>query len=348
MKHNWSKRIAAGLLAGTLLLGLTACGNGDSAAPADPENFKPLVLRFGNQHPENSIANEADRRICEKIAEATEGRVTVELYSNNALGDYASVYEECMIGTIDMCHITAVETYDPRMAGSMLPYLGSSYEELRRAYSPENYLFQTVSETALKQGLHTFGFFCEGFSGTATNKPIQNPNVSNADKGCIVRVPSLDNFALAEKRLGFRTATIAYSDTYTAIQTNTVEGTCAMPPNLVYQNFRDVSKYYYHYMMTQEATQIFMSQKTWEKLLPEDQAAITEIIQGECFDSIDIAAADDAKYMELLRREGTEIIEFTDEERAAFAQDCRDNVWPQLAKNTSQEFLDNILASLEA
>lgn len=345
------KQLTALALTVSFVLSLTACGgaasSGEGHSTATKETFEPIVLRFNNQHPEGSIANEADLRICEKIGEATEGRVTVELYGNNALGDYTSVYEECMVGTIDMAHITAVETYDSRMSGAMLPYLGSNYEELRRAYDPDNYLFQTVSETALKQGIHTFGFFCEGFSGIAVNQEVKNANTSNTDKGLIVRTASLDNFALATKRLGFRTSTIAYSDTYTAIQTGTVDGTNGMPPNLVYQNFRDVTKYYYHYMMTQEATQIIMSQKTWEKLLPEDQEAITEIIQGECADSIDIAAADDAKYMEMLRDEGVEIIEFTDEERAAMAQDCRENVWPELAKNTSQEFLDNILASIE-
>lgn len=348
MKSHWFKRTAACVLIGTTILGLSACGGAAVEVPTDPADFQPIVLRFGNQHPEGSIASEADQRICDKIAEATEGRVTVELYGNNALGDYTSVYEECMIGTIDMAHISAVETYDSRMSGSMLPYLGSSYEELAKAYAPDNYLFQTVAETALKQGLHTFGFFCEGFSGTATNAPVKNPDVSGADKDCIVRVPSLDNFALAEKQLGFRTSTIAYSDTYTAIQTGTVDGTCAMPPNLVYQNFRDVTEVYYHYMMTQEATQIFMSQKTWEKLMPQDQEAITQIIQDECANSITLAAEDDAKYMDLLREAGVEIVEFTDEQRAAFAEDCRKNVWPKLAKNTSQEFLDSILASLDA
>jgi len=338
------------LLTAVLAVSLTACGKTTSSSghsDATKETFKPVVLRFDNQHPENSIANEADKRICEKIKEVTDGRVTVDLYGNNALGDYASVYEECMVGTIDMAHISAVETYDSRMAGSMLPYLGSNYDELRKAYDPGNYLFKTVSQTALKQGLHTFGFFCEGFSGTATKVPVTNANKPNTDKGIIVRVPSLDNFSLAEKRLGFRTSTIAYSDTYTAIQTGTVDGTCGMPPNLVHQNFRDVTKYYYHYMMTQEATQIFMSEKTWKKLLTEDQEAITKVIQDECAASFDLAKADDAKYMKLLKDEGINITEFSDEERAAFAKDCRENVWPKLAKNSSQEFLDNVLASIK-
>ena len=37
----------------------------------------------------------------------------------------------------------------------------------------------------------------------------------------------------------------------------------------------------------------------------------------------------------------------TDAERAAMADAVRTNVWPQLAQNTSQEFLDGILASIQ-
>lgn len=343
------KIMAAGMMI-LLAAGLTACTGGGQSAGYETmakEGFEPVVLRFGNQHPTDSTASDSDRRICERIAEATEGRVTVNLYTDSALGDYTSVFEELMMGTVDMAHISAVETYDSRMSGSMLPYLGSNYEELRVAYDPDNYLYQTVKEVAEKMGIHTFGFYCEGFTGTATSKEVTNAAESGTDKGVIVRVPGVDNFALPEKNLGFRTSTIAYSDTYTAIQTGTVDGLCGCPPNLIYLYFRDVSKNYYHYMMTQEATQIMMSDKTWNKLLPEDQAAIEEIIQDECAKSIDLAAADDDKYMNMMREEGINVVEFTDEEREAMAQACRENVWPSLAKNTSQEFLDNILKSIQ-
>ena len=99
-------------------------------------------------------------------------------------------------------------------------------------------------------------------------------------------------------------------------------------------------------MMTQEATQIYMSEKTWNKLLPEDQAAIDEIIKAECAKSFELAAADDANYMQMMKDAGITVVEFTDAERAAMAEHVRTNVWPELAKNTSQEFLDNILASI--
>lgn len=353
------KRIIAMLLLVVMVLSLSACGNkavantkpsdsnNTAEADANVDSFTPVKFRFANQHPTDSIASEADRRICEKIAEATDGRVTVDLYTDSSLGDYTSTVQELMMGTIEMCHISAPDNYDPRMAASMLPYLGSNYDELKKAYDRNGVLFQGVYEAAQKSGIHSFGIFCEGFSGIGTATPIENASTSNTDKGTLVRVPSLDNFALSTRRLGFRTSTIAYVDTYTAIQTGTVNGWQGGPPNLNYLYFRDVIKYYYHYMITQEATQIMMNEKVFQSLLPQDQEAITKIIQEECDNSFELAAADDQKYMDLMREAGIEVIEFTDEERAAIADDIRENVWPELAKNLGQDFVEQITEMLK-
>ena len=334
------RRLIAVFCALSMVVSLAACGSAE-------EDFKPVKFRFANQHPTDSIASEADRRICERIADETEGRVIVELYTDSSLGDYSSTVQELMMGTIEMCHITAPENYDPRLASSMLPYLGSNYDELRKAYNRDGILFQNVYEAAQNLNIHTFGIFCEGFSGFGTSVEVKNPEVSNVDKDTLVRVPSLDCFALPTRRLGFRTSTIAYSDTYTAIQTGTVNGWMGGPPNLNYLYFRDVIKYYYHYMITQEATQIMMNEKVLQSLLPKDQETITRIIQEECDNSFNIAAADDQKYIDLMKEMGIQVIEFTDEERAAMAVDIRENVWPDLAKTYGADYLDEIVEMLQ-
>ena len=100
-------------------------------------------------------------------------------------------------------------------------------------------------------------------------------------------------------------------------------------------------------MVTQEATQIMMNEKVFQSLLPQDQETITKIIQEECDNSFDIAAADDQKYMDLMKNMGIEIIEFSDEERAAMAKDIRENVWPELSKNLGQDYVDKILEMMK-
>lgn len=348
------KRMVSFFLLAAMILALAGCGGSTSQSAGaqttvgtDASSFTPVKFRFANQHPTDSIASEADRRICERIAEETEGRVTVELYTDSSLGDYTSTVQELMMGTIEMCHISAPDNYDPKLAASMLPYLGSNYDELRKAYDRDGVLFRAVYDAAQKYGIHSFGIFCEGFSGIGSALPLENANTSNTDKGVLVRVPSLDGFALSARRLGFRTSTIAYVDTYTAIQTGTVNGWEGGPPNLNYLYFRDVIKYYYHYMLTQEATQIMMNEKVFQSLLPQDQETITRIIQEECDNSFDIAAADDQKYMDLMRDMGITIVEFTDEERAAMAADIRANVWPELAKNLGEDFINQILEMMK-
>ncbi len=347
------KKVTALILALIMLLAFAACGSSGSgtanqANTGSAAEFKPVVLKFANQHPSDSTASDSDRKICEKIAAATEGRVTVELYTDSSLGDYTSTVQELMMGTIQMCHITAPDNYDARMTCSMLPYLGSNFDELRVLYDPDGYLVKSIKEAALAYNLHSFGIYCEGFSGVGIAHEISNANSSNTDKNSLVRVPSVDNFALAARQLGFKTSTIAYADTYTAIQTGTVHGWVGGPPNLNYLYFRDVIKYYYHYMLTQEATQIIMNEQIFQSLLPEDQVAITKIIEEECAASFDLAAKDDEEYMKQMADMGIVIVEFTDEERALMAADVRANVWPELAKNMGgQEHLDKILAMLE-
>ena len=148
--------IALLLIAALLLV---ACGKNDNATQnaktdttgtVDASSFTPVTFRFANQHPTDSIASEADRRICERIEKETEGRVKVELYTDSSLGDYTSTVQELMMGTIEMCHITAPDNYDPRMSASMLPYLGSNYDELKKAYARDGVLFQGVYEAAQK------------------------------------------------------------------------------------------------------------------------------------------------------------------------------------------------------
>lgn len=90
-----------------------------------------------------------------------------------------------------------------------------------------------------------------------------------------------------------------------------------------------------------------MNEKVFQSLLPQDQEAITKIIQEECDNSFELAAADDQKYMDLMREAGIEVIEFTDEERAAIADDIRENVWPELAKNLGQDFVEQITEMLK-
>jgi len=355
MMKNSVKKIGALLLCCIMVFALAACSGGKTPAntassaptstgtPAD--NFTPVNWRMANQHPNDSFVTAADQEIIDNIKEATNGRVNITLYPDSQLGDYLSVFDEVMVGSIEMGHISVNEAYDSRLLGTFLPYLATGYEQLATIYAPDAYLFKTMHEIESNLGIELMGFFCEGFDGVGTDVELTNAAVVGAEKGALIRVPAMDTFAQCNLTLGFRTTTIPYSDTYTSIQTGLADGWAGGPANLNYLYFRDVLNHFYDYQQVQEATHIFISKEAFESLLPEDQEAIRTIIQDKCADSIALAQADEGKYKALLEENGITVVEFTDAERAAFADAVRTDVWPKLAETFTQEFLDNVLAS---
>lgn len=310
------------------------------------ENFKPVHWRMSNQHPDGNIADTADREMIEEIRKATEGRVNITLYNNNQLGDYLSVFEEVMLGSIEIHHGSTNEGYDSRVLGPFLPYLATGYESLAKVYSPDSYLFKTLhDEVYTKLGMELMGFFCEGFDGIGSKTELKDPAVIGAEKGILLRVPAMETFNQCNIMLGFRTTSIPFADTYTSIQTGLADGASGVPANMFYLLFRDVIKYFYDYQQVQEATSILINKAAFDKLLPEDQEAIRTIIQKKCAESIELAKADETKYKNMLREAGITVVEFTDEQRQAFADECHKVVWPKLAETYTKEFLEGVMAT---
>ena len=188
----------------------------------------------------------------------------------------------------------------------------------------------------------------EGFNGIGSAIEITDPAVPGANKHTMMRVANMNTYVTSSEALGFQTANIPYSDTYTAIQTNLADGWTGGPPNLNYLYFRDVINYFYDYRQCAEVNNYQVNAAAFNSLLPQDQEAIRELCAAACEESFARAEADGEIYKQMLRDYGVEVVEFTDEEYAAMAAYVQENAWPQLADSFTQEFLDGVEASLPA
>ncbi len=324
----------------------TAAAAETTAAAAEPAG-EVMELRMANQQSSDSVATKLDKKLIDMINEKSGGRIKITLYADNALGDATNVFDELMVGSIDMAHISPNETYDARISATMLPYLSASYPDLLKAYSKGSFLRDELDEALGAIGIHLAGIFCEGFNGIGAMQDLDNPNVPGADKGCVIRVPMMDVYALSAKDLGFRTSSMPYADTYTAMQTGVVQGFAGGTAQINYLSFRDIIKHFYDYRYIQEATMILFSDATWSKFSAEDQAMITECVNEICAEGADLAESFNDEMMETMEKEGIAVTKFTDEELTAFAESCRKNVWPELAKNYPEGWLEKVEASLK-
>jgi TRAP-type C4-dicarboxylate transport system substrate-binding protein len=315
--------------------------------PSIPAQAQTVNLRYATQHPVEHTAQAAAEAIKAEVEEKTQGRVTITIYPANQLGDWTQVFDEVMMGTIDIAHTSVPESYDARIAAGFLPYLARDYVELAKVFAPDAYLPTVMGEILEKQGLKYFCHYCEGFSGIGLTKPAVDAAKPGVDKGVLCRVPGNDGFKLPTEYLGYRTSTIPYADVFAAIQTGVVDGWMGGPPNLNYLNYRDLIKYYYQYNVTHEATQIYMNMDKFKSLSEADQAVLEAAVRKQCAGSIDSAKADDDKYNKMMADMGINVVFFTPEELETMAQGVRENVWPKLAETYTKEFLDKLLESLK-
>ena len=122
-----------------IVLLLAGCGNGKTSETGgdDAGTSEDITLRYSVQQPVNSAAHESAKRTKEVVEEKTNGKVKIDIYPAAQLGDWIQVYDELMMGTIDIANTTVPDTYNPQMAAGFLPFLATNYEELRKVFAPD-------------------------------------------------------------------------------------------------------------------------------------------------------------------------------------------------------------------
>ena len=322
------------------------------AYAADKSEDGVRTFRWSANSPEGYPDYEAAMKIKEKVEKATNGKIRLNVYPANQLGDWLQVFDEIMMGTIDFCATSVPDTYDSRLAACTFPYLTSNYKEVRIVFRPGGYYDKVLQDIYASLNVKYFGIYCDGYCGVGVQVPLDNPKVTNMPKGALVRVPPISAYVTAMHRIGFQTSTIPYADTFTALQTGIVKGWIGGPVSQHYGQWTDVESYYYNYDVWQESRHFIASLKTWNSLSKEEQAIFEKAIREAAAESIDNAEKNDKEYLALLKqKEGFTVVELTDAEKAAIADDVRQNSWPIIAKeygNNYQEFLNGLLNDLKA
>ncbi|SDP30649.1 TRAP transporter substrate-binding protein DctP [Desulforhopalus singaporensis] len=304
-----------------------------------------LVLRFAGQNAADHPATKQMHEIAKEIGEKTDGRIEVKVYPGNQLGDYTLVYEEQIRGTIDMSCISVPSQFDPRMELIYINGYVSDYEDAKKVFAQDGWLFGKMNEYNERLGVKLLGFFIEGMIGTGTTKPAKDPLNPAAEQDVLIRVPNMDVYKLAAEAMGYRTVTVPYADVYQAIQTGVVNGVNGYPVAAAYTALGDVLKYWYMTNYSLEVLNYMISGKTWEKIKPEDQVIIKDVLARATTKSIENAKNVDNHYMDLMREKGIEVVTYTKEELAPLMKACA-TTWPKLEKNMTKELMDEFRKEL--
>lgn len=252
------KRIAR-LACILLCLGLSSCtGVSDSK-----------MLYFAHSLPTSHPVHRGILEMQRILKEKSGGKLQIKVFPDGQLGSEREVLELLQIGSIAITKVSAsaLSNFAPEYQVTVVPYLFRDDAHLWRNLEGE------VGEQLLASGseflLRGLCFYDAGARSFYTKeKPINSPDDLT---GLKLRVQNDQMSVAMANTLGASATPMAFSELYTALQQNVVDGAENNIPSFVTSNHFEVCKYYTFDEHTMIPDVVIIGTKFWDKLSDQEK-----------------------------------------------------------------------------
>lgn len=311
-----------------------------SAAFAAGEHRLVLTSEAGDRE---SPVGKAMTSWAEKIAEKSDGRIRVDVFFQGELGGQQELFDQFVRGNVDMMITWPQTSYDQRMSVMFTPYLVMGWDDAIESYSEGGWVSEVVQPIYKDMGLHYFGPFPEGFGGIAT----KGAYATSFEEAQGMKVRSQPIFPLPQtvQAMGFQAVPIDWSEVYTSIQTGVVDGDSS---NVIYwdvEYFGDQLDYFVQSSHNFSTFYLLMNEGSWSALDEEDQGILTEAASAVISAQFEAARAEDEKWIKTAQERGMDYIVPSPEQKSAWVERVRAEVWPQIEEVVGAEIMDKVRAN---
>jgi len=324
----------------------TQAAGGDTAAEDELKKNAEVVMIFSNVT--TNCSKDAGTFFKEMITEKSGGRMYIDLYQDNILGDDQTATENTQIGDIQIV-VTAtsplVSTY-PDYYLYDTPYL-----VLNRDQAKDILLFSDLGKTiyqGIKEngGLYGASVWENGFRNL-TNSKKEVTCVADV-KGLKLRTMDNDVHLAAWTALGANPAPMAFSELYTALQQGTMDGQENPFAIIVSNHFYDVQPYITMTEHVYSPHVVLVNPAAYDALSDEFKAIFDECMAAATDKQFEYAIAYEQTAVEDCEKGGAKVTALTDEAKAEFQQVLADADINGMvkAKMTHPEYMDQMVEML--
>ena len=193
-------------------------GSADSGSSAES-----IVLKLGHGTATDSLYHVGAEKFKELVEEKTEGKVTVELFSDGKLGHDKDLVEGMKLGTIQagMIGVEPLTNIAPKLKATNLPYIFADRETAYKVLDGEVGQ-EMVENLPSEQGVRILGYFENGFRNVTNSR---NEILTPEDlKGLKIRTPDSPVSLAIFNALGANPTPMSFGELYTALEQGTVDG----------------------------------------------------------------------------------------------------------------------------
>jgi tripartite ATP-independent transporter DctP family solute receptor len=330
----FKRRTIASVIAGAALL----------AATSTYAQFTERTIKFTNGINADHPVGAGVKRMQEVLDAKTGGKLKMNLFWGNAAGGDLQATQALRAGTQEMvCTSTSPLVGIVKELGVFdLPFLFANEKEADAVLDgPAGQYFNKKLEAA---GLVNLAYWENGFRNlTNSKRPVAK--VEDFD-GIKVRVMQNNIFLDTFKTLGTNAVPMSFGEVFTALETKTIDGQENPFVTIDTSKFYEVQKYL---SVTRHAYTPFLilySKKLWDKLSPQEQAALREAaIEGQKVERATIRAQSDTALVSL-KAKGMQINEITTAEQRRMFEKVKP-VYDKNSANIGPEAINIVFDALK-
>ena len=273
---------AAAALAGCgVTSGSTATASSTAAAGKYDDVKADVTLTMSHQMAASHSINKTAEEFARLVAEKSEGKMKVDVYSAATLGTETENLQALTNGTLDLAVIAAefYANYVDEAGCLCLPFVYSSYDDCAEKLAGE--AGTTVAQMILdKTNVRILDYYVLAFRQIfTTDKPL---NTVDDMSGLIIRIPDSSTYKETFTPLGAAPTPVAWGETYTALDTGLVSAVENIPESIMSASMQEVCKYVNVSNHIIGPTTISVSEQVFQKLTEEQQNILTEAAKEAC------------------------------------------------------------------
>jgi TRAP-type C4-dicarboxylate transport system substrate-binding protein len=329
--------IATAILAFTALVVLPA-------QPAMAKKKPKTQIKFATLAPEGSTWMKVMHEFDDELRAQTENRVGFKFYPGGVQGDEEVVLRKMRLGQVHAGGFTGfgLGAVASEFRAIEIPFLFRDLEEVD--YVREE-LDPLIRKTYEEKGFTFLGWADVGFVYLFSNQPIRNPDELRAAK---VWTWSGDKLAaIFFEAFNVSPIPLALPDVLTSLQMGVVDAVYSPPLACIALQWFTRVKYMTDVPITYGFGAMLISNRMLKKLEPQDVAVLKELANKHAQVLIDKTRAQNAEAIELIQKEGVEILAVAPDVTAEFFATGR-TAWDDgVGDLYPQELLDRVKAEVE-
>jgi tripartite ATP-independent transporter DctP family solute receptor len=256
-----------------------AGGQGEKAGEA-----KSWVLKYNQLEPPEHPQGITEAKFKEKIEELSGGQIKVQTYFSGTLFTQVGEVTAMMNGDLDLSTLAFqdMSPYVPTAAMFAAPYAFTSYEHMEKVFAKNSKVAADFyAMISAKCNYTPLAAMTQGSRNLNVKKttPVKTPEDM---KGVNLRMPNAPSWIDAGKSLGANVTPVAYSETYTALQTGTVDAQDNPLPGTYAMKFYEVTKQIILTKHIIDVKLLCITNKVWNAMTKQQQKWMIEAAQYAC------------------------------------------------------------------